>query len=773
MTEPTNNSAYQKSRALVLLEYLLLLTCLCVIAVRTTFTEGLSAQSSNQPMGFTDTLYSLTVSTVLIFSFIIWFVANFCSSRFHYRASKMEIGIALFAAAALLAALAAANKRAAVTDIACFLAPILMAVMLVQILDSKPKIKLLLVCIAALGVVAAYQCAEQFFESNQMMIEKYEQDPQSILDPLGIVPGSFQHMLLEHRLYSRGVRGYFTTANSAGSFALLASFAALALFLQQFKNRKSPASSPRRLIACGFAVAVVLFGLFITRSKGAIAAALIAVAFFLTYLSFPDWLRAHKKTLLILCLLLVLAGASAVVFYGITYDRLPGGNSMLVRWQYWRASAKMYADHYLTGVGPANFPYFYPCYKDPAALETVADPHNFPLSIITQYGPLGLAAFLAILFVPLTRIIFPPPLSLLKQTQRAEPNFKTLAIVFLALILAALLFIRPLILPMPPCFWLEMIINIVYMYLMPLIAFALGFWLFAADHKTTPYDNSKVTIAALFCACLGLALHNLVDYAIFEPAIFTTFFALFAALIALHYRQNPSPASTFTPPACAKIIVAAAALAVVVAYLNYAIVPIAKSSRKIKQAYLAASNGDLDSAHDLLNNAADLDPLSPAAHSLNGRLYLKIFLTFDQENTDALLNAQNAFLSAIRRNDADYRNFERLTEVYALLAENDSAANKTAWLTRALDNASAAVLRYPGYAKLRIKLAQIADQLEKNNIALQNYKKAIDIENSYRRQFQQMYPGRPVFSRLGEYKYNLAKQRVKQLSLKTSPPKTP
>ena len=83
--------------------------------------------------------------------------------------------------------------------------------------------------------------------------------------------------------------------------------------------------------------------------------------------------------------------------------RLPGGNSMLVRWQYWAASAHMIADHRMTGVGPGNFADYYTHYKPAAALESVADPHNVLLSLMTQYGPLGLIGFLAMVFVPLWR----------------------------------------------------------------------------------------------------------------------------------------------------------------------------------------------------------------------------------------------------------------------------------------------------------------------------------------------------------------------------------
>ena len=71
------------------------------------------------------------------------------------------------------------------------------------------------------------------------MLEQYKDDPNSILQPLGIQPGSLNHMLLEHRIYSKDVRASFTTSNSAGSFAILASFASIALLAERLKNRKT------------------------------------------------------------------------------------------------------------------------------------------------------------------------------------------------------------------------------------------------------------------------------------------------------------------------------------------------------------------------------------------------------------------------------------------------------------------------------------------------------------------------------------------------------
>jgi len=133
------------------------------------------------------------------------------------------------------------------------------------------------------------------------------------------------------------------------------------------------------------------------------------------------------------------------------------------------------------------------------------------------------------------------------------------------------------------------------------------------------------------------------------------------------------------------------------------------------------------------------------------------------EQADLLLQAEKSLLAAIERNRADFKNFKRLAEVYNLLAET-STQQRGDWLNKAFDSARCAVERYPGSARLRIELAKIAEQLGKTDIAVEHYKKAVEIEDSYRRQFRQMYPQRQICSRLGEEKYKNAKQRIKHLS---------
>jgi len=777
MIKSPTNSNLSKSKALVRLEYILFVFCLCVIALRTTFTESPAVQATTLPSGITDSMYglpiwrtvlissfSIFISAALILSFVIWLVLSLCSGKFSYRMSGIEIGLGIFSTAAVISGLAAPDKRGAISDFTGLVAPVLMVLLLVQILDSQSKVKLLLALIAALGVVSAYRCWEQYPESEHL-IEFYQQSPDVALAQQQIVPNTLEHFQFEHRLYSKDISGFFTTSNSAGSFALLASFAAVVLFIGRFKNPTFDSLGFAWLIMRGIAVAIVIFGLVITKSKGAIIASLFAAAMFIAYLCFSNWLKACKKAILIICLLLVLAGVWGIIQYGAAHGRLPGGNSMLVRWQYWQASIKMYADHLLAGVGPGNFAHFYTHYKPASASESVANPHNFILSILTQYGPVGLIGFLAMLCLPLWTILYPSSASSSLEAQRTQPTFKQLAIVLAIIVSVVLLFIRPVIFPLPATASpQERQAGIIILYIMPAIIFIAGFLLVAAGESPVKKFYTSA-IAALFCAVLGVLLHNLIDFAIFEPSVLTAFWAIIACLIVMDSQKNLRRQIVLKPAPFMKLPIVAGGLVIICIYLNYALIPVGKTCAKIQQANRAIAVGRFEQAHELLNSAAEQDPLSSAALSLNGSLYLHHFKVTPGANRNLLLRARNCLMTAIKRNNASFKNYERLTEVYLLLAESSTQQGKIDWLKKAFDNTSFAVDNlYPGCERLHFELAKIAEQLGKTDVAILRYEKTIDIEDQYREQFKQMYPERKeIVSRLGEDKYQFAAERIKAL----------
>jgi len=778
MTTTAVSVKLSKSKGWAIFECVLLGVCLCVITLRATVTESPTIQSTTLPSNVGDIVYSLSVSAVLIFALVVWLLAGFLSGRFIYRFTGIEFGLVLLCGASAAACFTAADKRLAVANVTMVLAIVFMAILLVQILDSRTKVRLALAVIAAMGIVSAYQCAEQIFVSNQMTIEQYEQSPQTILEPMGIEKGSLQQFLFEDRLYSGSARGFFTTRNSVGSFALLTCFAAIALFIERLRNRKFDSAWRTHLLCYGIATSAVIFGFVIIRSKGAIIGLLFSGGLFVAFLRFGDWIKRHRKTIIIACLTLGAAASAAIIWYGLGHGRLPGGNPMLVRWQYWQASAKMYADHPLTGIGPGNFSQCYPRYKPAEALESVADPHNFVLSVLTEYGPFGLAGFLAMMFIPLWKVISPyRPHT--PEASKHQPAFRTLAIAILIIVSAALLLIRPIAMPVTSSGSIDVMIYIVVtLYVTPVFIFIVGFLLLTTPSRNTQYTspasseakarNTNIVVPALIGAVIGLLIHNLIDFAIFEPGVFTTFWAMIACLIAEDSFQHPQRQFVLKSTPIAKIAAVVAATAIIGAYLNYALIPAAASTAKIQQANKAISDGWFELAHNLLDKAAQDDPLSPTASFMNGRLYLHHFETTGGKNQDLLFLAENHLKTAIRRNKQSFKYFEQLAQVYMWLAEISPGQDKEKYLDKAFQTMSLAIERYPGCERLRFKLAQIAEQLGKTDIALEQYEETIRIEDSYRTQFRTMYPQRKnIVSRLGQEKYQFALKRIKELGQKS------
>jgi O-antigen ligase len=787
-------------RRLRALEIALLGMCLGILALRVTYTEAPTAQVTTLPGSLSDTVYSLTLSGLLLFAFVFWLLGRILSGRLTYRMTGMEIGLVLFATAAVVATLGASDKRAAITQSAVLLGPIFGALLLAQILDSPARVRAMLAVVAALGVVCAYLCAEQLFISNAITIEQYEKQPQMLLGPLGIEPGTFQHFLFEHRLYSRGVRGSFTTSNSAASFAILASFAALGLLVRRLRDRgEQKVQRHYNWLLAGGAVIVVV-GLLLTQSKGGILAFFAGLALLAVLVGIDRWLATRKRLVVTaLASLVLLAGVgigSAGVLYGLKHGRLPGGNSMLVRWQYWAASARMYADHPWAGVGPGNFSDYYPHYKPAAALESVSDPHSFLLSLITQYGPLGLLGFLAMICVPLWRSITFP--SRLTATDDAPaPPFKALALGMLCAVGACLLLVRPFLMPPSQVDDPDILLyEIVTLYLAPAAAFLIGFLLLSApldDRRGwhTPGRCAALS-AALACAVLAVLLHNLIDFALFEPGVWITFWFLLACLSAVYTQRNPSSTSDPVPaeenirvaasspkglgmanastlplhaagrrslslPGTPPVKTAAVGIAVLflAAYGWLVWKPAYDTTVTIRRAQQATAGGHFDEAHRILEAAMDVDPLSPVIPTLSGRVYLLHYERAAPRQPALLEKAARCFQKAIDLSPADYKSYEKLAITYGWMGEKQKTYN---WYRRAAD-------LYPGCDRLWFELARAADGLGKTAEALDAYRKAVAIEDAYRRQFRQMYPNREkIVSRLGEAEYQLAQKRIRELS---------
>ena len=117
-----------------------------------------------------------------------------------------------------------------------------------------------------------------------------------------------------------------------------------------------------------------------------------------------------------------------------------------------------------------------------------------------------------------------------------------------------------------------------------------------------------------------------------------------ACLVATDYNLSSRPHFVLKPAPVVRLFSIVAALVALLAYLNYALIPVATSTEEIRRANQAIAEGRFEYAHELLDTAAEDDHLSPAALSLNGRLYLRHFELTDRENPDLLLKAEQSLL---------------------------------------------------------------------------------------------------------------------------------
>jgi len=765
MTRKTTKAAIAEDRPLRILEAVLLGLCLCILALRVTYTEAPSVQiSSMLPANLADTLYSLTVSSLLIFAFVFWVVVRVYRGRLIYHVTGMEFGLILFVLAAAVAAAGASDKRAAINQTIVLLGPLFATLLLAQILTTDMRVRLVLAVMVGLGVVSAYQCAEQRFVSNRAMIEQYEQDPRMLLDPLGIEPGTFPHFLFEHRLYSQGIRGHFTTSNSAASFSILASFAALVLLLRRRADRKARPNELSPSLLPALATVMAVAGLLLTKSKGGILAFIVGLALFAGLLAFRRQLALHRRLVLavVVPLFLLAAGVAGhvIIRYGLQHGSLPGGNSMLVRWQYWAASAQMYADHPWTGVGLGNFSNHYPHYKPAPALESVSDPHNILLSLLTQCGPLGLLGFLAMVFVPLWRLALPagevPP----SESEGSPQPFRRPALAILFVTLGSLLVLRPMLIPTMSGGVMEVFLyQVITLYIAPAAAFLIGFVLITAPLEQTLPPSSRfgrtILLAAMTSAILAVLLHNLIDFAIFEPGVWMTFWAAMACLAAPGPQQRADVPTAGQASSAWRVAVVAGAVLLAGVYYLYVLRPVWSTTTKIQNALRAASAAEFDRAHSDLDAAFATDPLSSVAANFNGRLSLQQYEMARPKQPALLEQAARYLRQAVGANPADYRNYEKLALAYSYWQRWQDAHD---WYLKAAE-------LYPGCERLWFKLGQAAEQLGKPGAALTYYIKAVQIEESYQQQFHQMYPTREkVISRLGDADLATARKRIEELS---------
>ncbi len=730
------------------LGFALLGLCLGILALRLTVTESPVSRLSTLSTNLHDLAYSLTLSMLLLVAAGLW-VIRVLHGRAQTCKTYLALGISLFVLGGLIAVWFASDQRAALSDLLVLVAPMAMAWLLIQLLNTPAKIRLTLALIAVLGLLNAYESYTQFTSTNQETIAAYEKEPAQFLEPLGVNRGTFEHFLFEHRLYSQGVRSFFTTRNSNGSFLLMAILAALALTIEGVIQYKEKRNTPAYAVAALLVTLINLNALILTKSKGALGGLTLACLGLILIFAFGKWLRTHAKMLMVLCIVSLVVLTGSLVFYGQTHDTLPGGNSLLVRWQYWQATTHMIAEHPWIGVGPGNFSQAYHQFKAAASPESVADPHNWVLSLLSQYGPLGMIGFVLALAWPLVTVTLRRQEASGSICHTTEAHNKKLYWGYTFAVCTWLLLVKPM---------LGMIIQdtlpiIVLTCLVHTLMLCVGMLVLLtasagqeADARHTPLPW---TVPVLAWCILSLLAANMLDFALFEPSVLTCFWTMVACVVACQLIHTRSTSQHKCTPSPIRWPMTGVILGVLLLCVAVVYIPLLISTSKIFKANQAWAQGKTPQAHQLLDQAARLDWLSDTAFYQNGRMFLNEYKQSPDKEPGLLVKAKACFEKAIHRNPDAYKNYEKLTDVCTLMDPNT-----------AVKPAKQAVRRYPGNARLQVKLAMLHDQLGQPDLALEAYQAALDIEDSFQEQFKLMYPEEPLIHRLAPEYLNKATDRV-------------
>lgn len=733
------------------LEGILLVVVLCVLVLRLSFIEMPQNSMQNTLLPTTPRGVSLLLSAVLFVAIMAGWLLQVLQGR--WKSSKVMVaGCILFVLGTVISTyLAASDKRAAMTEGFTLIVPMLATLVLYGWLDSPRRVSVVLWVILSMGCAAVYVSADQALDSNQKMVEDYRQNPGRQLQMLGIEPNSLGQFQYEHRLHSKDIRGFLTTSNSTGTFLLAGIFIAAGLLADAVRHRRNDTAFAPRLLVLILVFVILLGGLFVGKSRGALAGGMLSGVLFVLLLIFGRQFWLNRRVVLTV-LLLAFAGVwAAAIIYGITHDRLPGPNAMFVRWQYWVGASKMAAEHPL-GVGGGNFGTFYTHYKIPAAPETVRDPHNFALSILCQFGPLGILGFALMAFAALWRGLKNTFENSTPVNLAVKPD-RIITPGIMVCTTAALLWIRPFVSEGGILGENTIVRQSVFivMYLIPAFCFICPLGLLWGTGQELPSGTRRQgLVIGLICAVIAILVHNLIDFALFEPGIWMMFWLLIALILSVHASPRPS----ISIPKFSRILLPLVfiAAAVLILYL-YVWIPV--------RAGVEFQTGlrNYNDPTKYFQQAAQIDPIDPDPWVYTARWFESRFKQSQAKEQNYLIEALTLLQQARLHDPHNFIYHESLSDVYVYLSEVQSE-NKEKYLQSACKEKDDAQRLYPGSDRIAYNLGILAEKMNQPQKAAEHFSRALEIEDQYRAQFEQMYPDYPLCSRLGRERYEYAKNYI-------------
>jgi O-antigen ligase len=465
----------------------------------------------------------------------------------------------LLGAWAVASTLWSADRFAALVSACHLLAAFVLLWSTAQLVTSWLRLRFVAaVCFGLLLVMVGQTLYYRFVELPDFR-EAFRNNAAEMLKQSGTEPGSFGEEQFKQRVTAGQTQGFTASPNTFAAVIVLLSVVTGGLLAQRLARREEfgrDVAKGATLPAIFLAVALAggAGALWFTGSRAAAANWALGLAAFAALAVAGRTLARYARRAYFVGVALATAGAAGVAAYGLSTGTLLH-ISLTFRWRYWVGAAGAFAAHPWLGVGYENFGLHYLAHRLPLAAEEVRDPHNFVVRFVTELGIVGgllLLAWQLRLWWELTRPAPPPAPADSTIAATAAPRRPSAVAAAVAAGAAGAFF------------WvlagLDFDADNALLQLLLLggffCVFVLGttVGLVRAVEDAQPDARLAPWVLAGCVLAVGLfLLHNLVDFALFEPGPMLLFAMVAGA--ALGARA----AGTATPPTMSRRLAAVAA----------------------------------------------------------------------------------------------------------------------------------------------------------------------------------------------------------------------
>lgn len=457
---------------------------------------------------------------------------------------------------------------------------------------DKPR-RWLIAGMIAILIPIALQAIWFILVDHPATIANFKANETEFLASRGWVAGSPQHELYVRRLESPDAVGAFGLANVLGSVAVALTLAAVGVGVGTLLRSRR---EMRWFALPALAAAVLgLVTVWLTHSKGALLVLPMGVGLAMVAL-IAQRLRVMRWAVPVLAVLAVVVGIAAVMVRGAAGppSDWQGERSLLFRYQYWQASARIAGSDLpksaLLGVGPSGYKDAYLWAKNPLNPEEVISSHNVFVDYITMLGVGGWAwSILLMLWLVQAARLAAKPEGSIDETQPARPMRREDFL--FATGPAVLVFGTQYVLQ-----WRQLVIETALLWLIGVILF-IGTAALLAPPRRYAWRWGAV---GLLAAAGAVLVHNQIEMAFYQVASAPLLWAI-PALAAGARKFQPSPLRwQAMVPAGGLVVVAGLLVALSASPVTAQQKHLARAAQALQRNHFQAALRELESGGNVL-----------------------------------------------------------------------------------------------------------------------------------------------------------------------------